>query len=509
MGMMLETTSTPAVRDQGRGALRLARQGPRGPAAGARGRRAGSRSRSPPGCWSASARRSTERAETIFALRQVSRAYGHVQEVIVQNFRAKPDTAMRHADDLGLDEYRAAIAVTRLVLGPKARVQAPPNLVDLDGVPGAARRRRRRLGRRLAADPRPRQPRAAVAVARAAARRHRRVPASSCAARLTVHPEYVRARRAVARPAGLGPRRRARRPTTGWRGPAYARPGCRGRSPTAGSPRVGPRPTCSTRDRHRGPHRRPALATSTTSTATGTTVQASAADAPLGVDGSPPARPPTWSRGAAAPPRRDPGDLSDEHALALMTAEGDAAASRSAGWPTTCAARPSATTSPTSSTGTSTSPTSATSAAGSARSPSAAPTPTPTRSRSTRSPTGPRRPGSSAPPRSACRAASTRSCPATAYFDLVTAVKQRVPEMHVHAFSPDGGRQRHRPHRAVDRGLPDQGPRGRPRLDARHRRGDPRRRGPLGAHQGQAADPHLGRGRHHRAPGRACRRPRR
>jgi FO synthase len=74
----------------------------------------------------------TERAETILALRQVSRAYGAVQEVIVQNFRAKPDTAMRHADDLGLDEYRAAIAVTRLLLGPKARVQAPPNLVDLE-----------------------------------------------------------------------------------------------------------------------------------------------------------------------------------------------------------------------------------------------------------------------------------------------------------------------------------------------------------------------------------------
>jgi len=73
----------------------------------------------------------TERAETIFALRKVSTQYGSVQEVIVQNFRAKPDTAMRHADDLDLDEYRATIAVTRLVLGPKARVQAPPNLVDL------------------------------------------------------------------------------------------------------------------------------------------------------------------------------------------------------------------------------------------------------------------------------------------------------------------------------------------------------------------------------------------
>ncbi len=72
-----------------------------------------------------------ERAETIFALRETARRYSAVQEVIVQNFRAKPDTAMRHTDDLDLDEYRAAIAVTRLVLGPKARVQAPPNLVDL------------------------------------------------------------------------------------------------------------------------------------------------------------------------------------------------------------------------------------------------------------------------------------------------------------------------------------------------------------------------------------------
>jgi FO synthase len=72
-----------------------------------------------------------ERAESVFALRRVARQYGHVQEVIVQNFRAKPDTAMRSAEDLGLEEYLAAIAVTRIVLGPKMRVQAPPNLVDL------------------------------------------------------------------------------------------------------------------------------------------------------------------------------------------------------------------------------------------------------------------------------------------------------------------------------------------------------------------------------------------
>ena len=72
-----------------------------------------------------------ERAESIFALRRVATAYGHVQEVIVQNFRAKPDTAMRSVDDLEVEEYLAAVAVTRLVMGPRMRVQAPPNLVDL------------------------------------------------------------------------------------------------------------------------------------------------------------------------------------------------------------------------------------------------------------------------------------------------------------------------------------------------------------------------------------------
>ena len=73
-----------------------------------------------------------ERAESVFAIRQVARRHGHVQEVIVQNFRAKPGTAMRSSADAGLDEHLAAIAVARLVLGPRMRVQAPPNLVDLD-----------------------------------------------------------------------------------------------------------------------------------------------------------------------------------------------------------------------------------------------------------------------------------------------------------------------------------------------------------------------------------------
>ena len=72
-----------------------------------------------------------ERADSIFALRRVAREYGSIQEVIVQNFRTKPDTPMRHRDDLDLDEYLAAIATTRVLLGPGTRVQAPPNLVDL------------------------------------------------------------------------------------------------------------------------------------------------------------------------------------------------------------------------------------------------------------------------------------------------------------------------------------------------------------------------------------------
>ncbi|URM90999.1 bifunctional FO biosynthesis protein CofGH [Streptomyces sp. MRC013] len=71
-----------------------------------------------------------ERAESLFALRRVARAHRGLQEVIVQNFRAKPDTAMRAAPDADLDDLVATVAVARLVLGPSACLQAPPNLVD-------------------------------------------------------------------------------------------------------------------------------------------------------------------------------------------------------------------------------------------------------------------------------------------------------------------------------------------------------------------------------------------
>ncbi|KAB8197619.1 7,8-didemethyl-8-hydroxy-5-deazariboflavin synthase [Nonomuraea phyllanthi] len=73
-----------------------------------------------------------DRAESLFAIRKVAREYGGVQEVIVQNFRAKPDTAMRGLPDADLRELAATIAVARLVLGPRVRLQAPPNLVDAE-----------------------------------------------------------------------------------------------------------------------------------------------------------------------------------------------------------------------------------------------------------------------------------------------------------------------------------------------------------------------------------------
>lgn len=72
----------------------------------------------------------TDRAESIMAIRKSHKAFGHVQEVIVQNFLAKSDTVMRGAPDAGIAEFTATIAVARLLLGPGMRIQAPPNLVS-------------------------------------------------------------------------------------------------------------------------------------------------------------------------------------------------------------------------------------------------------------------------------------------------------------------------------------------------------------------------------------------
>jgi FO synthase len=73
-----------------------------------------------------------ERADAIFAMRRTAREFGHIQEVIVQNFRAKPDTAMRGMPDAELRDLAATVAVARIILGPRARIQAPPNLIDAE-----------------------------------------------------------------------------------------------------------------------------------------------------------------------------------------------------------------------------------------------------------------------------------------------------------------------------------------------------------------------------------------
>lgn len=69
-----------------------------------------------------------ERIESLLALRDVNAAHGHLQEIIVQNFRAKPDTLMAQAPEPDLGELLWTIAVTRLIFGPGMSIQAPPNL---------------------------------------------------------------------------------------------------------------------------------------------------------------------------------------------------------------------------------------------------------------------------------------------------------------------------------------------------------------------------------------------
>ena len=113
-----------------------------------------------------------ERIEALLALRDLHDRYGHIQEIIIQNFRAKPGTRMAAAPEPDLDDHLWTIAVARLIFGPAMNIQAPPNLS-----PAA-------LAEMIAAGindwggvspvtPRPRQSRSAVAGARAARARDR------------------------------------------------------------------------------------------------------------------------------------------------------------------------------------------------------------------------------------------------------------------------------------------------------------------------------------------------
>jgi len=69
-----------------------------------------------------------ERLDTLLVIRDLADRFGHIQETIVQPFHPKPGTKMRAADPLPDEEVAAWVAMARLVLGPEANVQAPPNL---------------------------------------------------------------------------------------------------------------------------------------------------------------------------------------------------------------------------------------------------------------------------------------------------------------------------------------------------------------------------------------------
>jgi FO synthase len=69
-----------------------------------------------------------ERVDALLLIRDVQQRCGNIQEVIIQNFRAKPDTAMRHAGEPDTDDMLRTQAVARLLLGPEMNIQSPPNL---------------------------------------------------------------------------------------------------------------------------------------------------------------------------------------------------------------------------------------------------------------------------------------------------------------------------------------------------------------------------------------------
>src|SRR5438876_1271878 len=73
-----------------------------------------------------------ERIEALHALRELHERHGQLQEVIVQNFRAKPGTRMAEASEPSLDEHLWSIAAARILLPLEVSVQAPPNLAYAD-----------------------------------------------------------------------------------------------------------------------------------------------------------------------------------------------------------------------------------------------------------------------------------------------------------------------------------------------------------------------------------------
>jgi len=73
-----------------------------------------------------------ERVEALLAIRDLHERYGHIQEVIVQNFRRKPGIPMHDHPEPSMDDLLRTAAVARLLLGPEMNIQVPPNLSDAD-----------------------------------------------------------------------------------------------------------------------------------------------------------------------------------------------------------------------------------------------------------------------------------------------------------------------------------------------------------------------------------------
>jgi 7,8-didemethyl-8-hydroxy-5-deazariboflavin synthase CofG subunit len=73
-----------------------------------------------------------ERIDSLLAIRALHEKHGHIQEVIVQNFRAKPEIPMANHPEPSLDDMLRTLAMARLILGPQMNLQAPPNLSYAD-----------------------------------------------------------------------------------------------------------------------------------------------------------------------------------------------------------------------------------------------------------------------------------------------------------------------------------------------------------------------------------------
>ena len=69
-----------------------------------------------------------ERIEALLLLEKINNRYGHIQEVIIQNFQRKPNIAMAEHPEPSLNDMLQTIALARIILSPSISIQAPPNL---------------------------------------------------------------------------------------------------------------------------------------------------------------------------------------------------------------------------------------------------------------------------------------------------------------------------------------------------------------------------------------------